>query len=212
MVCSGTGCSVTFTNTTFHHCTLVCLAGVQVAVHQCSFVAEMDGLSAGISMVADGAGTCVEMQGGSVTGGYIGGLVQSGAHLSDTDVTISCVSVAAVKATGECSSLSLTKCRVHDFSPVYKEQKLGVGVVVTHKCQAQLLSCDIDVSTAAWTGMEVSAGATATVTYCSFQGSVAAGLVSGHSGSCVNAVRCVFHFNASSGAAAVKNGRWIAEL
>ena len=121
------------------------------------------------------------------------------------------MSVAAVKATGECSSLSLTKCRVHAFSPVYKEQKLGIGVVVTHKCQAELLSCDIDVSTAAWNGMEVSARATASVTDCSFRGSLSVGLVSLGSGSCVNSVRCVFNENAGSGAAAVENGRLIAE-
>ena len=63
VVCSGTGCSVTFTNVTFHHCTLVCLAGAQVAVDQCSFVAEMEGPSSGVSVIADGAGTRVVVQG-----------------------------------------------------------------------------------------------------------------------------------------------------
>ena len=55
VVCSGVGCSATFTDVTFHHCTLVCLAGARVAVKHCSFVSEMEGTSAGVSVIADGA-------------------------------------------------------------------------------------------------------------------------------------------------------------
>lgn len=72
MACSGAQCSTLFTNCKFENCTLVVLTGAHVTLEAPCFTqtSPAEGaLTGGISIYAWGVGTCVRVNGGSITGG-----------------------------------------------------------------------------------------------------------------------------------------------
>lgn len=67
-MCYGASCTPTFTGVTFERCTVVALAGAQVALERPSFKC-MGSSSSGVSIYAHGVCTKVVSQGGSISGG-----------------------------------------------------------------------------------------------------------------------------------------------
>lgn len=203
----------TFTDVTFHHCTLVALAGAQVSLTRPKFYAEMDGSSTaatspGISVYSHGNGTLVHVWGGSITGGYQGLMVQDGAHVDASELTVSRISVIGAKTSGKGSCLALTGCKIHEFSTANKEVDCDGGVMAFHDSRLQMVACEIDVCGVASCGVQVSARAT--LIDCTVAGSLSGGLTVLGSGNSVNAEGCVFKSNAGSGAAAISMGHLVA--
>ena len=86
LVCTGAGCTASFTKMTFHSSTLLVLNGAQVTLQAPSFT-NMATAVAGLSIFAHGEGTRVLIQGGSVV---IRGTAQTEDGVTHTYSSVQC--------------------------------------------------------------------------------------------------------------------------
>lgn len=120
VVCHGRGCNVSFEDVNFLRCSIVALDGAQVSFTTCSF----SNAPQGIVLIASGSGTAARMHGGSIMHGSHGALVQQGAKLTASSVTLTRLSCMGVEVRDENSHAQLTDCDMHDFSNSQDERKL----------------------------------------------------------------------------------------
>lgn len=121
-----------FTDVTFDKCSFVALAGAVVTLDN-PFFTNMHASKAGLSIYAHGVGTNVTVRGGTITGGTQGVVVQDRACLTGANLTITGVEVAGVEVRDKGSFLTLTSCKLHEFSTCYdhvavvdaRERKVG---------------------------------------------------------------------------------------
>ena len=131
VVCSGPGCSVTFSEVAFERCTVVAVGGATVTLSGCTFSLDPFGLR-GLAVLASGATTTVHMlrgedKGCTISGGLQGVCVPAGAHLSAADVTLEKVSVAGMEVSGEGSRLELDRCNMSSFPRLQRVAGQGVN-------------------------------------------------------------------------------------
>ena len=86
-MCLGSGSAVTFEDVVFEKCSLVVVDGAHSTLTRSQF-REMAASTAGLSVCADGHGTKVAVNGGTISGGTQGMLVQAGASLQASEFNI----------------------------------------------------------------------------------------------------------------------------
>lgn len=224
-MCLGSGCIVAFEDTIFDKCSLVVLEGAQARLTRPQFQ-DMGASTAGLSICADGSGTEVIVQGGSITGGTQGVLLQAGGSLQASDFTIAGVEGVGIEAKDKGSNLDLTNCKLSAFAPENKElhilqcamhvygsaiahlstvhiSGMRFGLDVCTLASAQLADCSV-------TGTEsmcvrFQKGGTGNLKNCTLEGSKSDGLYVDGEGSRAVVCNCQFIQN-ECGAVAVNAG------
>lgn len=219
---------VSFTNVHFGRSTLVVLGGAEANLQACAFAHDLNS-SSGISVLAHGSETSVQINSGSITGGAVGVSVLSGAIVSMSDVTVSKLSVSGVECQGDQSQVTITNSVFEDFSqccsytaPTHaihahsssktqlrdvsiKAQCMDFGVLVHSLASASLAECTVEG--ARKSGVEIRAGSTGHLQGCNINRSKDHGLhVSGRD-STAEAVSCAVAENGSSGACASRHSK-----
>ena len=126
MICSGKGCSVTFSDVTFENCCLLVLSGAHATLDNTRFknehcTTDQDShIGPGISVVCHGVNTKVGMTGVHVNGGEVGVAVRAGAQLQAENLVIEQVSVSAMQTHDEGSSLSVTSATIKNMVSLRK--------------------------------------------------------------------------------------------
>jgi hypothetical protein len=226
--CVGRGFNICFTQVQFVRCTLVALCGVNVDLQNCEFQQNFDSTQ-GLSLLAHGDDTSVQMTDGRIRGGAVGVSVQAGAVFKMSDATVSKVSVSGVECYGVDSAVSISsttfqdfsECcscstythavHVHDQSHMYaqgvtiKGQGMDYGIFA--HSSAALLMNNCTVTDTSVCGVRIASGSTGTLDGCVMSKSNGAGLhVYGCDSSCV-ATSCILEGNRSFGAGASKHGK-----
>lgn len=228
-MCYGSGCNVSFEDVKFSRCTIVALAGAQVTLTTSFF----QNATKGLSIMASGAGTVVRMHGGSIKYGAQGAMVQEGARLQASSLTITRSASVGVEVKDKGSSVQLVDCDMHEF-PYQKNESgiVAVGVRVHHNSSAHLSSLTLsgmchgitvqegatakisecNVANTLQSSVTFEGGACGTVTGCTFKGSQkVCGLCVCGVGSKVEASACCVLEHAYSGVVVLKGGALTAE-
>jgi hypothetical protein len=226
--CVGTGCNVCFNNVQFVRCTLVVLSGAHVNLQNCEFEQNFDSTQ-GLSLLAHGEQTTVEMAGGRIRGGAVGVVVQAGAAFTMSDATVCKVSVSGVECYGDkctvnissvtfenfsecCSCSTYTHAvHVHDRSSMHvqgvtiKGQSIDYGIFAHNYATLYMNNCTVTEINLC--GVRITSGSTGTLDGCVISESQGTGLhVIGCDSSCV-ATSCILEGNRSAGAGASKQGK-----
>lgn len=114
IVCHGSSCSPTYSDVTFHNCTLVVLSGAHVTLVCPQFTASHSP-SSSVTIFAHGTGSKVVVEGGTVTEGKQAATVQAGARLEASDLAITHMELAGVEVKDEGSSVHLSGCTLSNF-------------------------------------------------------------------------------------------------
>ena len=234
MVCIGSACRVTFEDAVFKRCTLIVLSGAQATLTSPQFRHEASS-TARLSLYAQGAGTKVDVQGGTITGGTQGVAVQAGATLTASHLTLTRVKTIGVEVQDEASSLKLHHCNMHAFCDRACGVRVHSGssaelshlslsgmhqaVGIASKASASLADCTVadcavaavSYISAAAQGVKITGAATGRLDRCSLSG----GLIVDGCGSHAHAAHCQFLSSGSSvggsGAAALGGSALTAE-
>ena len=182
----GGGCCVTFEDCAFDHCCLVLVAGAEVYLRQPQFnfsdTLPQEAPDRNVAMLAAERGTRVVVEGGSITGGDAGVVVQAGAHLEASELAVLRTQRCGIEVTGEgSSSAALTDCSVVEAG--------SLGVSVGGGSAVCLERCTM--SRCAYQGLEVRRpGSHARANCCNFLDNFGNGVVA-LEGSTVHAVACM---------------------
>jgi hypothetical protein len=114
----GESCQAQFSDCVFSKCTLLTLAGAQVAVKNAQF-SDMAKSAALVSVYAHGTGSFLRLAKCSISGGIQGVSVQAGARLEASDLTVTAVEVTGVEVSDPGSRLTIARGKMHEFSSRY---------------------------------------------------------------------------------------------
>ena len=142
IVCSGVGCLVTFTNVTFHACTVVALNGAQVTLQSPKFT-SMAASQAGLGIFAHGEGTSVHVQDGCIHSGMQAVTVQAGARFEATRLKVSGIDAAGFEVKDKASCIKLWYCTVEDVSTRFRDMYAPRGVLASSGGDASMHGCEM---------------------------------------------------------------------
>lgn len=219
----GSSCCVTFEDCVFRRCGLVVLAGAQTTLVIPQFQC-MDASTHGLSVCANGPGSHVVIQDGSIVGGVQGVVVQAGARLEAFDVTLTMFRSIGVEVKEAGSCIALTRCSIVCEEKVEPIALCGVlvqscssahlsevcithfcyGVMVNTKAAADLADCK--VSQAEESCVQVCGRGTGCLERCTVSRGSEYGIIVCDPGSRVDAAHCHVSDNGTTGVYASENG------